>query len=600
MLGRVAPRLTAVLIVLIAMVMPITQAGAQDGTLRQSSTSADYTVLPDEGRVDVRFSYSFVNEGSGVAYPGFFESLPLTADEVAASVGSASLVVAQTGFDEGTATWFVQFERPLDPGDAVEVELTWSIGHEGLPGPLVVPGAVSFDAFRPGHETDAATSSIRVTIPAAYAAVDGSQPVSGVDATLTTFEIPAAVYDVLRLQFVDHSLFEGDLIDLPPLVAVTSWSGDRRWVLDTADRAAAIAGELDTWFGTLDEPFAIRRALATDDHDLVEANLVEITDDAAASVDHQLAHIWLADVDVDKEWFIEGLAIGFAGEPHPDESPESMIADLVDELGASGVRAVVDALRAETTPYPGPIAEPRALGPGWQTLLDLIERVGGVDDAASAFREAVTNDLDDILIDQRAAAVVDYSALESRAGSWALPPFLREAMATWQFDSFFERQAEVSDVIVTRDSLAGWAESLELAPRTDAQALFEAATEDMTDVVSLLGRQEEALAAFDEAESVVNGDRGLLASVGLWGSDPDADLRELRELWTAGQDRKLTHDAHELTDRIEGAVGRGTIRLLVPALLIIAVWQTWRWMRRRAGARGADVPDPDQPVKSSA
>lgn len=599
MFGRLAPRLAAVLIVLVATVAPMAPVGAQDGTLSQS-TSVEYAVSPEDGRVDVRFSYSFVNEGSGVAFPGFFESLPVTADEVAASTGSTALVVAQTGFDDGTATWFVQFARPLDPGDAVEVELTWAVGHDGLPGALVVPGAVSFDAFRPGHETESASSAIRVTLPAGYAAVDGSEPVSGDDAAVATFDIPAAVYDVLRLQFVDHAAFDGELIDLPPLAAVTSWSGDSRWIADTADRAVAIAGELDTWFGALDEGFAIRRALATDEHPLVEANVAEIVDDAAASVDHQLAHIWLADVDVDKEWFIEGLAIGFAGEPHFDDSPESMIADLVDELGASGVRAVVDALRAETTPYPGPIAEPRTLGPGWQTLLDLIERVGGVDDAASAFREVVTNDLDDILIDQRAAAVVDYAALESRAGNWALPPFLREAMATWQFDTFFERQGEVSDVIVNRDSLAGWAESLELEPRTDAQVLFEAAADDMTDVVGRLDRQTEALAAFDEAESVVNGDRGLLASVGLWGSDPDADLAALRELWIAGEDAELTHDAHELTDSIEGAVGRGTIRLMVPALVIIAVWQALRWMRRRASTRRTDVADPDQPVKSSA
>ncbi|MDW3220351.1 MAG: hypothetical protein R8F63_17215 [Acidimicrobiales bacterium] len=599
MFGRLPLRLVAVLVAVVALLVPAAGAGAQDGTLRQT-TSVDYVVLPEAGRVDVRFSYSFVNEGSGVAYPGFFESLPVTADEVAASSGSEALVVAQTGFEDGTATWFVQFARSLGPGASTEIELTWSIMHDGLPGPLVVPGAVSFDAFRPGPATDAAASPLRVTIPASYAAADGSTPVSGIDEPLATFEFPAEAYDGQRLQFVDHAAFDGDLIDLPPLAAVTSWSGDREWIADTADRAAAIASELDTWFGTLDEGFAIRRALPSAGHDLVEDDLVELADDDAASVDHQLAHIWLADVDVDVAWFIEGLAIGFAGEPHLDASPEAMVADLVDELGAAGVRAVIDALRAETTPYPGPVAEPRILDPGWQTLLDLIERAGGVDDAASAFREMVTDDVDDLLIDRRAAAVVDYAALESRAGSWALPPFLRHAMAAWEFDTFFGRQAEVSDVIVTRDSLAGWAASLELEPRTDAQVLFEEAADDLTAVVDLLERQEMALDAFDEAEAAVTGDRGLLATVGLWGSDPDADLLALRELWAAGDDAELAHDAHELTDSIEGAVGRGTIRLLVPALVIIALWQGLRWVRRRATAGGARSPEADQPVKSSA
>ena len=69
----------------------------------------------------------------------------------------------------------------------------------------------------------------------------------------------------------------------------------------------------------------------------------------------------------------------------------------------------------------------------------------------------------------------------------------------------------VSDVIVRRDALFAWEASLELAPRDDAKALFEAAEVDMSEVIDLLDVQEAALAAFDEAERLVNGDRGLLA-----------------------------------------------------------------------------------------
>lgn len=596
MFGRSRSRLVA-LVLVIASVVHLPMAASAQGDSELSRTArATYTVVPDEGRVDAAFSYRFENPSGAVAFPGFFESLPAGAVEVAATGGGRDLVVSQTGVDGDTAVWFVQFAAPLDPGDVLEVDLTWSLTDSGRPGSLIRSGAVSIDLYAPGSTVaEAVPGAIEVRIPTEYESVDDRELVRPEGAELATVEASPDSYDVARYQFVDLTRFDGDLVDVPPLAAITSWPGDSGFVRAVTDRLVDVAPELDTWFGPRTDAFAVRRTLPVEGHPAVERDLVELVGDDAESIDHQLAHLWLADVVVDEDWFVEGLALGFAGEAGPAGSAEAMLADLVDQLGAAGVRAVVDALRAETSPYPGAVPEARLLPPDWRTVLDLVERVGGVADAASAFRSSVAPDgaarFPTDLIDRRAAAVVDHAALDERAGAWALPPSLRHAMATWDFDAFSAGQVEVSEIIVTRDEVAAWAESLELDTREDARALFEAAEGDQAETRELLAHQRESLEAFTEAERVVNGDRGLLARVGLWGSDPDGDLEELRELWRAGEDARLVHDAHELAETVENAVGRGTVRLLVPALLVIAVWQLVRWVRRRFGARDGDAQE---------
>jgi hypothetical protein len=289
----------------------------------------------------------------------------------------------------------------------------------------------------------------------------------------------------------------------------------------------------------------------------------------------------MADVPVDESWLLEGLAAAFAGDQPNPAGPADVVPVIVAEIGAAGVRTIIDDLRENAITYPGVVAEEQPLPPDWRTLLDHFERVAGAEGIDELFRSAVIDPADAPLLDQRAAARVDYDALVFRAGGWTLPPYLRMAMAGWDFDTFRTEQGPVSEVIVRRDALLTWAESLELAPRDDAKAIFEAAQADMSEVTALLDEQEGALEAFDEAERLVNGDRGLLAAIGLLGNDVDADLASLRDAWAEGDYARVERDGHELAGVVEGAVGDGTIRLLVPALGLLAVWQVVRLLRRR-------------------
>lgn len=545
---------------------------------------AIYDLLPGDGRVDVAFSYEFRNGSVATEFPGFFESLPGNATDVTAEADGRVLAVAPVAVFDDVSTWFVSFATPLQPDETVRLTLHWSVLSTGTEGSLASPGVVAIDVFVPG--VDSSQLAVQFTAPAGYRSIEGlASERNGDDGFFTLLSQP---YEVRRFHFTDPNLFDETTVDLPPEATLSYWAADPAWSAEVSERAEEIASDLERWFGARTEAFTVERTFATDVHPAIDADFVALADNRATSIDHQLAHVWLADVAVEEPWFIEGLALGFAGDAGEAGSPEAMIAGLVDDLGANGVRAVVDALRAESSPYAGATPETRVGSADWRLLLDLIEEVGGVDDAAAGFRATVVNEVGAASIDRRAAARIDYEALELRAGSWALPRFLRVAMESWDFETFSERQTEVSDEIATRDSLAGWTEALELEPRNDGEALFESSIDDLVMLVELHSAQAEALEAFDEAERVVNGDRGLLAKVGLWGSDPDEELLALRQAWADGDDETVAHDAHELAELVEGAVGRGTIRLLVPALILLAVFLGVRFVWRSVAATKTD------------
>lgn len=542
-------------------------AAGQSDPVLTVATTADYRAVPELGRVEVEFGYAFENLTSATVFPGFFESIPADAVDVVVTDDRGEIPYGPTAESEGFETWLIAFRTPLDPGDSVDITISWVIeGEPALPGPIVEAGAVAFDVYVPGP-AGSSWSLPTTALPEGFVAV--------------TTATPSAPYELVRLEFVNEDEFSAAMTSLPPDVSVNDWTAGSPWAAGVVDRADAVTASLDSWFGPRADAFAVQRVFPSGDHPGLSPDVVDLASDDAEAVDHQLAHAWLADVVVVEDWFIEGLAAAFAGdEPNPS-GPADVVPPIVNEIGAAGVRAVVDALRAEAITYPGVAPELQPLPADWRTILDHLEGVGGADDIAALFRSAVVDESDGPLLDGRAAARLDYDALEFRAGGWTLPPYLRHAMASWEFEIFRVEQVAVSDAIVRRDALLGWAESLELTPRDDAKALFEAADTDMSEVNALLDEQEAALTAFDEAERLVNGDRGLLAGIGLLGHDADADLAALRTAWADGEYDSVERDGHELSELVEGAVGDGTIRLLVPALLLIALWQLIRWIRRR-------------------
>jgi hypothetical protein len=591
-------RLLAVIVIALD---PVT-ASAQDTTSSGTpdlavATAARYSGQPEVGRVEVEFEYRFENVGDDVAFPGFFESLPTSALEVGATDGRDDLAVSVVGESDGFTVWFVAFDRELSPGRSGSVTLRWVI-DSAADGVILEPGAMVFDVYTPGPEGAVVQPAV-VELPVEFESTASWPRVTddalGDGRAAFVVETPGP-YQTVSVGFVDRGSFVTRTVDRPAGLTIANWTATDRWTADIEQRASAVVDELDAWFGPHDGVFEVRRGLPTDGHPPVlvgeevadgEVPVVVVETDAAAAIDHQLAHVWLADVPVDEAWFVEGSAAAFAGDqPNPGGASE-IVAPLVDEIGARGIRAVIDALRTQTITYPGIEREVQPLPPDWRTVLDLLEGVGGSSTASDLFRSAVVDATEAAEIELRAAARTDFSALADRAGSWTLPPLLRSPMAEWDFAGFFSRQASVSDVIARRDSLQAWASDLDLVDPDDAQELFEQAEVDMAEITALFDERQAALEAFSEAKRLVTGDRGLLARVGLIGDTPDADLEQLRESWAAGDYRSVERGGLELVDLVEGAVGQGTLRILFPTVLVIAMWQSVAWMVRRRRAQVA-------------
>ena len=540
---------------------------------------ATYRVVPDEGRVDVEFSYRFENRTTDLEFPGFFESLPVDAVDLKATSGTTELATAAGPPADGFVSWVVAFPTSLSPGGTRDVTLSWGIAAPAATDELVVaPGLVAFDAFA-GGTPDAAEVALVIETPGDYEALGRRR--LAVEAAQDSDRVRHRVvgadpYEIVEVGFEAPALLDRrEVMDAPLITAV---GATEQWMNAVAAGVPEMIPALDRWFGPRDAPLEIRErpTVGIDaDHRALHAEPpavsvpVEVTDAALAV---SLSHAWLADVDSGEEWFAEGLAAAFADRltgAGPEVDGPARVADpLVEQVGVDGVRTVVDALRAGTISYPGPVREEAVAPPSWRHILDLFENLAGAD-AAALFRAFVVEPADRAELDERAAARADYLALAGRAGEWILPPLLRTPMAAWEFDRFRAEQGAVSDTITTRDGLVQWSNDVGLDFGTVAETSFEAAEADMAATDEVLAAQAEALEAISEARRLVSGNRGLLAWLGLLGEDPDQELDDVVARWDAGEFEEATEDAHALSHHVEGAVGRGTLRLVVPAVIVL-------------------------------
>ena len=116
---------------------------------------------------------------------------------------------------------------------------------------------------------------------------------------------------------------------------------------------------------------------------------------------------------------------------------------IAERAGDDGLRAVWQDAADRVGAYQPPIAasastsaaqpELVAGSPDWRVLLDLLEaRTPATYD--DLWRTWIARDEDLPLLDERAAARVEYAAVVARAADWELPRPIRDAMRAWRFD----------------------------------------------------------------------------------------------------------------------------------------------------------------------
>ncbi|MCB2224923.1 MAG: hypothetical protein KQH83_12205 [Actinobacteria bacterium] len=445
--------------------------------------------------------------------------------------------------------------------------------------------------------------------------------------------------------------FEGIEVD------VLAWPGDDEWAADAASWVqegfpllAELVGidvregdaELDI-FEAAEPEYLGYAGWYVDDDDLIE--LGEHAD--AHVLLHEMSHLWFDDTLFEERWIAEGLADQVAAEvverldlvdrtefPEPEEpewrkpwsfplnewvtpgeapagdfqvqQTESfgyegswwVVRTLYQEIGAGAMTEVLQAAEADLTPYQGSgEREVVDVPDDWRQFLDLLQEVGGSEQAEEVFTSYVLTDEQIELLDDRSAARDAYYALVEADGPWETPAAIRHVMARWRFDTAMGWIDEAQEVLDLWAEVEATAAAMGLTPPGTMQAPYEAMTTRFDEATAAGQAHLDTMAALADARGVVGAERDFATRIGLRGKDPEGLLAAADAAYEQGDFAAAeahAADAVALVDdapRLGGerikwfSVAAGGALLLVLALLaLLIVWLVRRRRRRTADA----------------
>jgi hypothetical protein len=349
---------------------------------------------------------------------------------------------------------------------------------------------------------------------------------------------------------------------------------------------------------------------------------------------HEAAHMWFnSDLSSDR-WVNEGFAsyyaqqtidkLGWIGHPpvltdrlrkaavpfndwtavgQPNSATDGYLygasldvaRQIAEVAGQDNLRTVWVAARsgqAAYQPTSGPHDE--FLGHGgsdWRRLLDLLEQTTGRS-FVPIWRGWVVNSSQAALLSQRSATIDAYAEVQTAAGSWSLPPDVRRSLDNWEFDQATALIAQTRVIVNQREQIAAEAALEGIGPPPTLESAFETAG-----TITASSEATSELAVLNELASArqasIQGD-GVARSVGLIGTDPEANLEAARAAFSNGDLAKALSLAAAARSSWEGASASGQIRVVgaicvlagVVMLLLLFVWT--RGWRSRPGTRTAD------------
>lgn len=332
---------------------------------------------------------------------------------------------------------------------------------------------------------------------------------------------------------------------------------------------------------------------------------------------HEIAHLWFSAGLATDRWIDEGFASYYAEQVvlqlgTPDHSPQltsrllasalplndwvgpdtpdstttafmyaasiEMAKETAALAGLDGLRRVWSDIRANGTPYPptagpisGPIANPSAgptagaaaslVGHGidWRGLLDYLEQATGKS-YESIWRKWVVDPSQAADLTLRTQARADYAGAIVAAGTWSLPPDIRQAMESWQFAEADGLIADARSVLSDSRQIALLAPMQGTTPPASLRVAFEGKS---VEAASLEAQNElAALGAIAAARQAQVDSQGAARAVGLLGADPGADLAAAQNAFSQGDATKARSLADGARSAWAGANGSGQARIL--------------------------------------
>lgn len=590
--------------------------------------NGDYTYTVDIGAgvVHVEAHIRVANEGSvgvGVCFTHFLLPVPNGAVGHRAFDRSLELAVEPVPATGGAAeaTLAVRLDDCLSYGRQSAIRVTYDIpaGAPRSTAAARVTGDyvafVAWSAGRPGG------GSIEIVVPTELSADSlGSDWTVAAQGTNTVYtKNPVRDPSTYRVLFGARRASAADAV--PVTVGdrrfrLLAAPGDDEWVTHVRGRLADDLTALEQAIGRpwpITDTYTLREAYAPEG--LAAANWPTDPDatDVGERLDdlgvlHALAGAWFgSDLFVD-QWLAQALARtsaaaaagvqGTALDPPAPDSVDAAMQTIVDEIGVEALAEVLGHVERGASAYAfaadsttGSDSDPASPPPvDWREFLDLLEQIGGSQRATELLSPFVP-EADREWLQLRATARHSYTALEERGGEWRPPLGVRRAMAAWAFadaEALIERALVVLD---RRDQLTAALAGSAIDLPDDLRKAYEAATDDFAAVAELIGERTSVAAVVVHAAESDQQASGLVATIGLLGSDAGRQLDTALAAFATGDVDVARDNAFAASDATGSATFEGAKRLILTiggalAALVAAlsIRDIMRYLRlRRAG-----------------
>ncbi|HET7703779.1 MAG TPA: hypothetical protein VFK35_10285 [Candidatus Limnocylindrales bacterium] len=606
----------------------------------------------------------------GITTRYFYESARLAVQPEARNVRATSggaRVPASLKPADGYAILEVRFRNAIFFRQAAAIRVTFDLPGGAPRSASDIRVGTAFATFVAWAFGD--TGAVRVVVPAGFEADATGSPVSRSTSGGATVFRATAIADPADWYVIVNADRKGALTRTPVNLAggerivIHAWPEDAEWQTRVSELLTSGLPELVEQTG-LDWPVQDELGVYEVHTPLLEGyagvffqdeDRIEISEDLDdLTILHEASHAWFNGELFRGRWINEGLAdtyaakalegIGIGGwEPkrvnatdadavrliaweHPgrisDEETDAreqfgynaawtVVRSLVVEVGESRMRAVLAAAEGHQIPYVG-VGDPEAVsGPAdWRRFLDLLEEVGRSKTAEDLFRRWVVTDAETAVLDSRKAARAAYADLVRIGADWRVPFFVRSPMSTWDFAVAAQRTAEARAVIARRDDIAALTGPLGVQAPASLRDAYQAARDSLDEAATIGDRTLAAARALTAADAAVRAPRDPIASLGLLGVAPEADLATARAAFGAG-DADAEARATALAALIAGAgeVGGGRLTAIVVGLVVVLVLLAVAAVvirRRRRGravaaaAMAAAAVAPAGPVASAA
>jgi hypothetical protein len=589
-------------------------------------------------------------------YSGASFAIQAEATRIRATTGGRPLSVStreRRGYLEAT----VAFERDLFFGKSTKLRLTFDLpgGRPRSASDIRVNGAfVAFFAWAFGD-----AGSVRIVVPPGFEAQTSGDELSRADDAGRTILSAGRVEDATswyaaviaeRRDGLTHNRLR---IATGESVVVRAWPGDAVWNDEVSDLLTRGLPVLDSLIGL---PWPVADDLVVTE---VHTPLLEgyagiynpATDEIEISEDlddlttlHEASHAWFNGDLFQERWINEGLADTYAAlalerigvaKPSPDavsptggaafpleawpppgrvddaetEASEAygynaswtVMAAIVADLGDERMRDVFDAADRGAIAYRG-APEPETVGggtPDWRRFLDLLEELGGSDEAGELFERWVVPANDLPRLEERAAARERYAALVAAGGDWLPPLAIRRPMSQWSFDAALAGIETAKQLLALRDEIDRRSGALGVTPPGTLETAYEAAASeaDLDAARPIAVGQLDAIGALEGAEAALSAPRDFVTAVGLWGADPGATYASAEAEFQANDLDRAGDDARAAKAVLDGAPDAGRGRLLagagagVATITLVGGGAWWAVRRRRSATLPANPPE---------